>query len=86
MDENYFSIMADDYDFRTLGIIKVGTFTTQGMPESFEVTTDLSDYQLPRFLEKEPVLYVPHGDNTSVYVRGLYSKKLSYMRAKAQFK
>ena len=86
MDENYFSIMADDYDFRTLGIIEVGTFNSDGFPKDFEVANEISDYQLPRFLEKEPVLYVPHGDNTSVYVRGLYSKKLSYMRAKAQFK
>lgn len=77
--ENVFN--ADDYDLRSLGIINCGTFNRSGSPTDWSIDSDI-DYELPRMLLEQPVLFIDT-DTGNVYVRGMYSAKLTLERKRA---
>ena len=71
MDENYFSIMADDYDFRTLGIIEVGTFNSDGFPKDFEVANEILRNRPAGVVEVEHARAVNHAIGVLLVVGNL---------------
>ncbi len=80
--EEHMLINAGDYSPYDLGVVEIGRFNADGGAEFFTVEADSIDYLLPRFLLKEPVIHLSN-PGWHVYLRGLYSKKLSTARRKA---
>jgi len=76
-------INPDEYNPEDFGIEVVGTFDSVGMPTGFTVAFSILSNKFPRYLEKEPVLYVSHDKYNSVYIRGLYSGGLTKCRIAA---
>jgi hypothetical protein len=69
-------LQADSYDLRIFGVVKEGRFDEFGIPTEWEL--DLMPHEeLPRFMVNEPVMTITEN---SVYLRGLYSKRLSNKR------
>lgn len=71
----------DDYDLSEFGVLEVGFFDLNGNPGGFTISNHLGA-TFARWLLDRPVL---EADTLTgaVYVRGLYSRKLTLMRAKS---
>jgi len=80
VNDNYLDpLSADDYSISDFGVDQEGEFVA-GSPVGWVVTRNRIDYRLPRFCVDQPVLFLADDVNKSVYLRGLYSERLSRKR------
>ena len=79
-------MLADDFNLEDLGIISVGSFERDKNGQEL-VHGFTFDYQLgvkiPKFLANEPPLFLSDSADCAVYVRALYSEKLTNLRKSA---
>ena len=75
------SLSADDFPYSDFGVEIEGYFDSSGMPQDWVVSDTLSG-ELPTFLQKEPVIFLADTEGR-VYLRGLYSHKLTEKRRQA---
>ena len=75
-------MLADDYDLRDLGVLVEGGFDTHGDLHHWHLIHEIGD-ELPRWLLDQPVLTVGIKFTDGVYVRGMYSERLSRKRRAA---
>lgn len=73
---------ADNYIYRDLGLAEVGYFDKYGTPCEFAIMVDHLAEHLPRYLLKEPVLFISDASKHEygVYIRGLFSPQLTKIR------
>jgi hypothetical protein len=76
-------ILVDDRDYSDFGVIKYGTWDDAGMPfewylDYFHIADDL-----PRWLLREPVVFLAGKPHCCVYLRGCYSERMTRERKAA---
>jgi len=73
----------DDWNIGDFGVIKEGTFDSAGWPTGWTLDQRFIHQRLPRWLIKESVLHLEEDGEYSVYIRGLFSDRLTKKRRKA---
>jgi hypothetical protein len=71
----------DDFQLSDLGVIVKGHFNSSGVLEGWSIDTRELNSELSRQLLDQPVIHI--SDKGGVFLRGLYSKKLTEERQTA---
>lgn len=84
-DNNVSVLDADFYDLADFGVMKFGGFDTDGFPVNSTIDINVLSEKLPRWCKPQPVIYLSLGVDQSVYLRGMYSTRLSKLRRAAKY-
>jgi hypothetical protein len=76
-------ILADDRDYSDFGVIKYGTWDDTGKPVGWHLDHDYIADDLPRWMLREPVMFLGDKPHCCVYVRGCYSEHMTRERKAA---
>lgn len=76
---------ADDRDLIDFGITKIGVWDEKGMLTEVVMDYSILADDLPRWMLKEPIMTLSCESSYCVYLRGLYSEKLTKARKAAIF-